>query len=67
MKHYLYTLLIVILFSCSKDEPEKINTPPKAFEVTAKSEGTEVTLTWTEAVDADGDVVTYAVVYGCCE
>jgi Leucine-rich repeat (LRR) protein len=64
MKHYLYTLLIVILFSCSKDEPEKINTPPKAFEVTAKSEGTEVTLTWTEAVDADGDVVTYAVVYG---
>jgi Leucine-rich repeat (LRR) protein len=64
MKHYLYTVIILALFSCSKDEPEKPNTPPNSFEVTAKAEGTEVTLTWTEAVDADGDAVTYAVVYG---
>lgn len=64
MKHYLYTLLILVLFSCDKDEPEKPNTSPQAFEVTAKVEGTDVTLTWTEALDADGDAVTYAVVYG---
>lgn len=64
MKHYLYTLLILSLFSCDKEEPEKPNTSPKVFEVTAKVEGTDVTLTWREAVDADGDAVTYAVVYG---
>jgi hypothetical protein len=64
MKHYLYTLLILVLFSCDKEEPEKPNTSPKAFEVTAKVEGTDVTLTWTEAVDSDGDAVTYAIVYG---
>lgn len=64
MKHYLYTLIILTFFSCSKREPEKPNTPPQAFEVTAKAEGTNVTLTWTEAVDPDGDAVTYAVVYG---
>lgn len=64
MKHYIYTLLILVLFSCDKEEPEKPNTPPKAFEVTANADGTNVTLTWTEAVDADGDAVSYAVVYG---
>lgn len=64
MKHVLYSILVLALFSCSKDEPEKPNTSPSPFEVTAKVEGTELTLTWTEAVDADGDAVTYAVVYG---
>jgi hypothetical protein len=64
MKHLLLTILVLALLSCSKDEPEKVNTSPKAFEITAKSEGTDVILTWTEAVDEDGDAVTYAVVYG---
>lgn len=64
MKHYLYTLIILTLFPCSKVEPEKPNTPSQAFEVTARAEGSEVILTWIEALDADGDAVTYAVVYG---
>jgi hypothetical protein len=64
VKHYFYTLIILSLFSCSKEEPEKPNSPPQAFEVTAKTEGSEVILNWTEAIDADGDAVTYSVVYG---
>lgn len=64
MRNIFYSLIILSLFSCSKDEPEKPNAAPEAFEVTANADGTNVTLTWTEAADPDGDPVTYAVVYG---
>lgn len=64
MKNIFYSLIILSLFSCSKDEPEKPNAAPEAFEVTANADGRNVTLTWTEATDPDGDPVTYAVIYG---
>lgn len=68
IKQTIYLLLTVIFaVSCSKDDDlEKVNTALSAFEITATvlESRNEVTITWTEATDADGDVVTYDVVYG---
>lgn len=60
MKPTLYSLITALfLISCSKNDPEKVNTAPTAFEVTAavSDAGNEVVLAWTAATDADNDPI----------
>lgn len=75
MKNYLLTLFICIFISCggSKSEtptPEKptINNPPKNFKVSVGNiKNTKATITWTNAIDPDGDKVSYTLTQGNLE
>lgn len=67
MKNYCIGLFLIIsLFSCHQEEPEKPDTPPLTFEITTKAnaQNSEFVLTWTEAISSNGNPVTYSVVYG---
>ncbi len=62
-----YPILSLVLFgACAGTDLEKENLPPSDFEVTSTiiDNGTSISLSWTEAIDPDGDVVTYSIVHG---
>jgi hypothetical protein len=64
MKHYLILILglTFILTSCSEDQ-EPTGNPPGLFSVnTVEDDFDGATIEWTEAIDPDDDVVTYAVI-----
>lgn len=66
MKNFFYTLFLFSLISCGTEGPGIWNTLPEAFEVNARVEenGRDLTLTWSESIDGDGDHVTYHLIYG---
>lgn len=67
LKNYCIGLFLLLsLFSCQEEEPEKQDTPPLTFEITttANVQNSEYVLTWTEAKSSNGNPVTYTVVYG---
>jgi hypothetical protein len=58
---WLLTALI-ILAGCSKDEePEQENRAPGTFSVTTMASENSATISWSKAVDPDGDTVAYTV------
>ena len=60
----LASLSLLFAISCGDDDSVG-NKAPGAFEVTVSNIGAnEVTLTWTESIDPDGDEVTYLGVTG---
>ncbi len=53
----------IICTSCNNDDnPAPVNKAPGAVEVTTTVAGNSVALSWTPAIDPDGDAVTYDVV-----
>lgn len=67
LKNYCIGLFLLLsLFSCQEEQPEKQDTPPLTFEITttANVQNSEYVLTWTEAKSSNGNPVTYTVVYG---
>ena len=63
MKTEVWVLIaLIILAGCSKDEePEQPNQAPGTFSVTTMALENSATISWTKAVDPDGDAVTYTV------
>lgn len=62
-----HSILSLVLFgACASTDLEKENLPPSDFEVTSTiiDNGTSISLSWTEAIDPDGGVVTYSIVHG---
>ena len=68
IKNIVAALLIIpILFGCSKEEikeEKQINLPPAQFKITT-SEITDrsAKITWTEAIDPDGDQIHYRILF----
>tara|TARA_R110000823_G_scaffold288701_1_gene406891 strand:+ start:42899 stop:44389 length:1491 start_codon:yes stop_codon:yes gene_type:complete len=68
LKSTLLTLLVISVFSCSKDDdsPNPGNQAPSSFNLITVPDGTtdvdlKPTFTWEPAIDPDGDAVSYDV------
>lgn len=61
----LFLLLLAALFftACEGESPE-INEAPEDFTVTANPDMNKATISWTEATDPNGDLVSYSLVLG---
>ena len=58
----IMVLIASVLYACSSDNNDTINSNPGTFTVTNGTIGeTSAVVNWSESVDADGDTVTYAV------
>ena len=65
MKQYIYVLVLALIFSsCSSDDTsDPNNTNPSSFSAnTTDLRFNGATIEWTEAIDPDGDNVTYAII-----
>ncbi|MGI9548335.1 MAG: Kelch repeat-containing protein [Flavobacteriaceae bacterium] len=55
-------MALIILAGCTKDEePEQQNRAPGTFSVTTLASENSATISWSKAVDPDGDTVVYTV------
>lgn len=54
------TLCILLFLGCAKEE-EAINEAPGAVTITSSVTGNSAVITWTSAIDPNGDAVTYTV------
>lgn len=64
--NYILLLTILIFSSCgsdaSEDEPEIINTAPNNFSISVSEiQSSKAKITWTKAIDPDGDLVSYTI------
>ncbi|WP_027395706.1 fibronectin type III domain-containing protein [Aquimarina latercula] len=62
MKKTLLLLIASYLISCSNDDSTTTNQAPANFTVTTEIINNDVTISWTEATDPEGEQVTYEVI-----
>ncbi|MBQ4804889.1 fibronectin type III domain-containing protein [Aquimarina sp. MMG015] len=62
MKKILLLIIASYLISCSNDDSTTTNQAPANFTVTTEIINNDVTISWTEATDPEGNPVTYDIV-----
>ncbi|MEM8889575.1 MAG: fibronectin type III domain-containing protein [Bacteroidota bacterium] len=62
--NFFLLLLATLFFSACEGESPEINEAPEDFTVTANPDMNKATISWTEATDPNGDLVTYSLVLG---